>query len=258
MDRDIEPLLREWPHDSENPARKIVGADGREKVQMRVRLGSYNGIVQFDCDGRPDGVRPHGREFALDHFEESLRRQESAGRAREPFALTPEQVQELFAESTMVYERYIVLLQLGDWDRVLRDTERNMRLFRFVNRRAEREEDRDYLEKWWPYIIRLRATALAEKRRAAGEHAGALAVVREARREIAELAERDEEIFRVERQRSLKALAEIEERVERERPLNELERLEREKEEAVRRQDYERAAVIRDRIKGLRGGETPE
>jgi len=249
---DIGPLLREWPHDPQNSARRIVGDDGREKIQMRVRVGTYHGIIQFECDGRPDGERPYGCEFALDHYEEKLRRRESAGRAGESFTLDEDGARELFDEGTMVYERYVVLLQLGDHDRVIRDVERNMRLFSFVNRWAEREEDRETLEKWWPYIIRIHGTACAEKRLAAGDHLGALEAVREARRKIGDIAEMEDRIFHVERERSLKALREIEERIERVRPLDEVEQLEREKQEAVRRQDFERAAVLRDKINELK------
>ena len=45
--------------------------------------------------------------------------------------------EELFDEGARVYERYAFLLQLKDYRRVVQDTERNMVLFRFVNRYAE-------------------------------------------------------------------------------------------------------------------------
>jgi hypothetical protein len=249
MDQDLAPLLNAWPYDPEHAARKIAGADGREKVQLRVRVGTYHGIVQLESDGRPDGERPHGAEFALDFHEE---RQRAATAGGLKFSLDHRAAHELFDEGTLVYERYVVLLQLGDWERVIRDTERNIRLFRFVHRWAERAEDREHLEKWWPYILRINAMARIERARAAGDFNAALAVLHEARQRIAELPEQEDETFRVERERSRKALSEIEQVLELARPLDEVERLEREKRAAVRRQEYERAAALRDRISALR------
>ena len=37
-------------------ARKIVGEDGKEKLQVRLDLG----LLQMELNGRPDGERPHG------------------------------------------------------------------------------------------------------------------------------------------------------------------------------------------------------
>lgn len=255
MHPDISAILREWPSDPGNTTRKIRGLDGREKVQIRIRAGSHDGIVQFDCDGRPDGARPHGREFALDHFERKAAEEESAGGG---FTLGEEEAQELFAEATMIYERYVVLFSLGDFDRVIADTQRNMRLFRFVHRHAGREEDREHLEKWWPYILRIQGLARIEKEVAARDFGAAFGLLRETRRAIESLDDRGDEVFREERRRSLKALAGLEKRLVRESPQDLAERLEFEKGEAVRRQDYERAAALRDRLRALREKQPPD
>ncbi|MCX7805624.1 MAG: UvrB/UvrC motif-containing protein, partial [Planctomycetota bacterium] len=219
-------------------------------------INTYHGLLQFECDGRPDGARPHGREFALDYYEEKKRRADASG-SREPFRLSHQECQELFDESAMTYHRYVLLLQIGDYDRVIRDTERNMRIFRFVHEHGELAEDRDYLEKWWPYILRIHYTARAMKKAAESDFAGAVAEVRECAEKIEALPPMDDETFRVEKKRSMDALAEME-KAFRERLTvapaeeDEIARLEREKAEAVRRQDYERAAELRDEIRRLR------
>ena len=41
----------------------------------------------------------------------------------------------------------------------MRDTARNLQTFDLVKRYARREEDRNFLEKWRPYIIRVNASA---------------------------------------------------------------------------------------------------
>ena len=46
---DIGPLLREWDEGSDSGSiRKVVGSDGREKIQIRVQFG----MLQLEADGR--------------------------------------------------------------------------------------------------------------------------------------------------------------------------------------------------------------
>ena len=68
---------------------------------------------------------------------------------------------ELFEEAILFYYRYLHLFQLEDWERTVRDTTHNLKLFDLVKRCADRGEDREYLEQWRPYLIRMHATALA-------------------------------------------------------------------------------------------------
>ena len=65
------------------------------------------------------------------------------------------------------------------------------------------------------------------------------------------LPEVEAEEFFVEKERSLEALDELEEELRENRPLSKEEKLRRALEEAVEREDFERAATIRDRLKGL-------
>ena len=252
VNEDIGPILEGWPHGEGTNVRKIVGADGSEKVQIRVLLQGFDGILQFNCDGRPDGKRPHQREFALDHYEEMARRQSKASGSPGPFTLTHEQAAELFEESFITYQRYIVLLQMNDYQRVIRDTARNRKVFRFVGEHAAEAEDRERLGKWWPYIIRIHHTARIMLRLEEEDYSGAMNILDEARRELENLAPQDDETFTVEMARSKKALDELEKAIDDRRPLSELELLERERDDAVRREDYERAAELRDRIEDLK------
>ena len=152
----------------------------------------------------------------------------------------------------MVYQRYVVLLQLEDFQRVIRDTERNMRLFRFVNRCAADEDDCNRLEKWWPYVLRIHHTARGLLCLGAGDFEGARQAVRTARDLIGDLAEMEDEVFQTERQRSLAALDELAKAIEKQRPLDQVERLEQKKNEAVRSEQFELAAELRDRIAALK------
>jgi hypothetical protein len=281
---DIDPILERW---GPGPGhRRIRGTDGAEKIQMRVEVNGHRGILQFNCDGRPDGERPHGREFALDYQQTRLERLVRKGGSAAEFRLSRDEARELIDEAVLTYQRYIVLLQMKDFARVVRDTDRNMRLFRFVKRHAESGEDAQELDRWWPYIIRIHHTARALEATSQGDNEGALAAVREARAEIVSLPEQENATFLVERARSEQALKELEEAFEREiePDLSEAEatepeatdragsgeapdagasaagriaRLEAEKLRAVQSQDFERAARLRDEIRKLRSRPGP-
>ena len=159
MSHDIRHILDNWDYDPSKSYRKIMGDNGREKVQVRVDNAAFQGVLQMELDGRPDGRQPYGYDFVLDYYMQALQRFERAHGTKRGFELDEENCEELFDESLRIYNRYVFLLQLQDYPRVVRDTKRNMELFRFVNTYARREEDRHKLERWWPYIIRINATA---------------------------------------------------------------------------------------------------
>ncbi len=159
MNEDIGRILTRWQFNPENAIRKIVDSEDREKIQVRVDQGAFQGILQMELEGRPDGNRPYRRAYAMDHFKSLLEEHILKHGTDSGFSLAKKVCKEIFDESLRVYERYIFLLQIQDYRRVIRDTERNMQVFRFVNRYAEREVDRLNLEKWWPYIIRIHGVA---------------------------------------------------------------------------------------------------
>ena len=252
MSKDITKLLTEWPHGDGPTARRVKGEDGHEKVQIRVCIDSFNGLLQFECDGRPDGKEPHGREFYFDYIEDKRRKHVEASGKPEDFKLTRSQCRKLFDESGMIYHRYVVLLQMGDYDRVVRDTARNMRLFRFVRANAGHDADRGHLECWWPYILRIHHTAVVMKSLEDGNLDAALEAIAACRARIEELAPQENEVFTLERKRSLEALEQMAQEIRSRRPLTELEKLEKEKGEAIQGQRYEEAARLRDKINTLR------
>ena len=252
MSQDIGSILQAWEFDPEANVRKIWGDDGVQKIQVRVDQGAFQGILQMNLDGRPDGKKPYGMDFVLDYYLGALEHyRRKRGGDDAGFSLDREACKELFDESARVYGRYIFLLQLNDYERVVRDTERNMSLFRFVHQYAEEEEDRNHLERWWPYILRIHATARALQAAAGKDYDRALAIVDEARERIRNLPEVEAEEFYVERERSEEALEELEQELNSQRPLSRREELEHQLQEAVEREEFERAAEIRDALKQL-------
>jgi len=244
---DLREALKAWPYDPENDSRVVRGADGRQVLQVRTPLG----IEQMELDGRPDGARPHGMESALEFQLMRLATAQAAGQESD-FGLETQACAEIFNEGTLYYLRYVRLFQLRDWPRTIRDTTRNLRAFDLVHRYAQREEDQLFLEKWRPYILRVRWSAAALAELDKGLFDKALRITREGLQKIEELADLDDETFKFERDRSLTALGELAEQIEKNRPLTKLEKLEKQLHRAVDQQEFERAAELRDQIRELR------
>ena len=249
MTADITRLLDEWEFNPEANVRKIEGEDGVAKIQVRVDQGAFQGILQLNLDGRPDGKRPYDTDFVLDHYESVCEREGEAGG---PFHLDADACKELFDESARIYGRYVFLLQIKEYERVVTDTERNMRLFRFVNEHAEQDADQTSLQKWWPYILRIHATARAMLATGEGNYDQALAMLADTRQQIEALKEVEAEEFFAERDRSLEALDELVSELTSQRPPTERERLEQELEAAISEEAFERAAQLRDQLRELR------
>ena len=253
MNQDIDSLLQAWEFDPQANVRKIWGDEGVQKLQVRIDQGAFQGILQMNLEGRPDGKRPYDFDFALDYYHHSLEKhREEHGGNETGFSLDRKACEELFDESGRVYGRYAFLLQLKDYERVVRDTERNMGLFRFINTYAREEEDRMNLEKWWPYILRIHTTARAMLCCQRQDFDQAFSIVQEAREKIDDLPEMEAEEFVLERERSREALGQLEEELQRSKPLSREEQLEQELEEVIERDEFEKAAVIRDELKKLR------
>jgi hypothetical protein len=243
---DLRKTLEAWPYDPDDDARIIQGNDGRNVLQVRTPLG----IEQYELEGRPDGARPYGLESVLDY---QLRRLEAASQERGgKFELGQRDCAELFNEGTLYYFRYVRFFQLKDWVRTIRDTARNLQVFDLVHRYARREEDKQYLERWRPYILRVNASAAIMLELEKKAYDRALHLAEEAIQKIEALAEIEDETFSFERERSLESLRELVEQIQKNRPISELERLERQLQRAIDRQEFERAAQLRDKIRSLR------
>ena len=252
MSQDITHIIQGWKFDPRKNYRIIVGDDGKEKIQIRVDNTAFQGLLQMELDGRPDGKQPHGYDFTLDYYKNALEFHRMSKGTDQGFKVDSAVCAELFDESQRIYNRYVFLLQLQDYHRVILDTERNMELFRFVHSYAEREEDRMNLEKWWPYILRINATALAMRSiQEKHDFEAALKIILDTRRKIESLEPLEAEEFVLERERSRKALDEMEKAIKSHKPLSIREKLEIDLEMAVTEERFEDAALLRDKIKAI-------
>ncbi len=241
---DLQSWLREWPYDPDHNVRLIRCADGREVIQVRQPLG----IEQYETQGRPDGTRPHDMESALDHHMARLVKARAEG-LEDTFKLSTDDCADLFDEGVQYYYRYFYFFQLEEWERTVRDTERNLRMFDFVHRYAALKEDRLHLEQWRPYILRMNAVARVMIALDKHQHTIAAKIITETIETIENLEDLDNPTFEFEKDRSLTALRELAGQVEKDRPLSPREKLERDLQAAVESEHFERAAQLRDQLR---------
>jgi hypothetical protein len=246
MDLDLNTLLKDWPHEpGAIKVRKIVGLDGREKLQLRIDLG----VLQMEMTGRPDGARPHGCESLLAYHQQRARRAVQRG---ENYELTPEQCAELQQEGIQYYHRYLSLFQINDFAGVVRDTQRNLDLFDFVIAHTDREELSWSLQQFRPYVLMMNTRAKASILLGEGKFAEAMREIQRGRDMIADFFQRSNFPELAAKSSEIAFLDEWLEEVRAKRPLSKLEIMQREMETAIASELYERAAELRDAIKMLK------
>ncbi len=247
MSKDIGWLLNEWEYDPFNHVRKIVGEDGREKIQVRLELG----MLQMEVDGRPDGKRPYGKESLFDYYESQLSEHISRYRTEEGFKLDGEACEELRQEGILYYHRYVLFFELGDYERTVRDTDRNARLFDFVWNYAADKKDALALEQYRAYIIRMNASARALRDAQLRKYDSAVEHVQGAIERIENLPPMDAPTFLFEKKRSLSVLNGMLKELRAKKPPTRLDALRKELARAVREERFEDAARLRDEISQL-------
>jgi hypothetical protein len=243
MNLDLNDLLRNWPHEpGQIKVRRILGSDGKEKIQLRIDLG----LIQMETIGRPDGERPHGCESLLTYHAALAKEKETTN---EQYMLSPEEVSELQQEGIQYYHRYISLLQLNDFPGVIRDTQRNIDLFNFVSHHGGAEELSHSLEQFRPYVLMMNTRARASIELERGDFAAAIRQIERGREKIVEVFTGAENPEAVERSPEIAFLDEWMEEIRARQPLTKLEKLQREMETAIGNEAYERAAELRDAIR---------
>lgn len=246
MSLDLNTILRDWPHENRAiKVRKILGLDGRQKLQLRIDLG----VLQMEMTGRPDGVRPHNCESLLTYHQMLASRAETTG---ETYELSPEACAELQQEGIQYYHRYLSLFQINDFHGVVRDTQRNLDLFDFVDSHTDRDELSWTLQQFRPYVLMMNTRAKASIFLAQGKFPEAITEIQRGRDAIVKFFERSHFPELVAKSSEIAFLNEWLEEVALKRPLSKLEVMEREMETAVAKELYERAAQLRDAIKQLK------
>jgi hypothetical protein len=246
MSLDLNSLLHEWPHEpGAIKVRKVKGLDGRDKLQLRIDLG----LLQMELEGRPDGQRPHNCESYLVYHQ---RRAVRAAERGEEYELTPEQCNELQQEGIQYYHRYLSLFQIDEFEGVIRDTQRNLDLFTFVDEHSDREDLVWSFQQFRPDVLMMNTRARVSILLAEGKFAEAIREIESGRDRIVEFFQHSAFPELEAKSSEIAFLDEWLEEVRAKRPLSKLEVMEREMERAIAGERYERAAELRDAIRHLK------
>ncbi|MEE8440164.1 MAG: excinuclease ABC subunit B, partial [Spirochaetia bacterium] len=157
MSFDLTAILRDWPYDSDSNMRIVEAEDGRGVLQVRQPLG----VEQYELDGRPDGERPFNSESVVAELCDRLAKYKEATGDDEGFELTHEDCALMQGEGILYYYRYLLLFQLNDFERVIRDTGHNLRICELLENYCTEKEDRNAVLQFKPYIVRMNAMARA-------------------------------------------------------------------------------------------------
>lgn len=248
MSFDISDLLAGWDYQpAQVVARRFIGKDGEEKVQLRVDLG----ILQMNAMGRPDGRHPMGHESWHEFQLDRLKKHVEAQGDDDDFYLDAEACSRLQQEAIQYHHRYICFFQLEDFEAVERDCERNLRVFEFVAEYAESDELAWSLLQFAPQLLmmrtRARGTAAVKRKR----YAEAVRLIEEGIEELENFYRDNEREDLLESSGEISSLRTWLEEVRQRKPLTQMEKLQRALDEAISVEDYERAAQVRDQMRKL-------
>ena len=250
MNFDISQLLEQWDYQpGQVVVRKFKAKDGTEKIQLRVDLG----LLQMNALGRPDGKRPLGHESLFEHFVGVLEKHRAAHAGSDDgFALKPEDCAKLQQEAIQYHHRYICLFQLEDFDAVVRDAERNIEVFDFVSHFAETEEMSWSIEQFRPQLLMMHTRAKGAIALKESDYPAAMVAIEAGLDSIREFYRKHSRHDLMEQSGELHSLEVWLEEIRSKRPLSEREKLENALHDAVQREDYEKAAQVRDALKNLK------
>jgi len=248
MSKDISRIIEGWDYKpGQISARKIKGDNGKEKIQVRVDLG----VLQMETEGRPDGKRPHNKESLFEHYLSQLEEYKAKKGVSEDFILNDEACEELYREAMQYYQRYISLFSLKEYPGVIRDTERNLKAHSFVIDYAISEKYKVLFMKAIPYIIMMNTKAKALLKQEEKHYDEALREIKRGMEKIGEFFRNYSQPEMIEKSEEIKSLMELAKQIQQTSPLTELKRLKIELAEAVRKEDFEKAAQLRDKIRQM-------
>ncbi len=253
MNFDISHLLEQWDYQpGQVVVRKFTGKDGLERIQLRVDLG----ILQMNAEGRPDGKRPFGHVSLFEFYQSKLTQHLAQHDGNdEDFVLKPEDCGKMQLEALQYHHRYICLLQLEDYAGVVRDTERNLKVFEFVEEYAESDELAWSLQQFRPQVLMIRTRALASEKLLTKHYNGAIKEIEAGLEALRDFYQEYERQDLLEQSAEIFSLQHWLDELNRQRPLTKREQLEIALDEAVKREDYEKAARVRDALKHLKPSE---
>ncbi|GJM18870.1 MAG: UvrB/UvrC protein [Phycisphaeraceae bacterium] len=259
MDRDLSRLLEEWPYEPGRINVRLIRGDGGDPlVQVRLDLG----ILQMSVDGRPEGPRGPDAPSVLEIHEGradelSMVEDDEDGPTTPPvpdpegLGLTPEECRALREEAMQYAHRYVALLVLEDFEGVVRDTTRNLRVVELLSEHAKSDGDKNSLEPQRAYLLMMRARARASLAMKDGEPRAALLAIDEGLDELRACFEGQGQGEAFEASKEASVLRGMREALVPKLPVSQRAELRTRLDEALASENYELAAILRDELRML-------
>lgn len=278
MQRDLTELFEEWPFESgQITVRVIEGTDGNSRIQVRLDLG----LLQMNTDNRPDGKRPHGFDSLLEYFESKIdqdaldvdpdesaedeedeeqfleqnqfdKQSEDSDPSESRF-LTSEDCRSLREEAQQYYHRYIAMLVLEDYEAVVRDTSRNLRVLDLFQDHAISSDDMHAMESHRPYITMMRARSLASQALKSDENKAAILAIDEGLEALKLYFTENERPELYDESGEAAMLRDMRDSLIPKLPVSQKAELRQRLEAAIVSENFELAAILRDEIRMLGG-----
>lgn len=248
MSDDLSKILDAWPYEpGKINVRMIEGEDGEPRIQLRLDLG----IMQLRTSGRPDGLRPNGFESLLELHEARLDEHVAENGSAAAYILNEDECRELREEAVQYYHRYVCLMVLEDYDGVVRDTTRNLRVLDLCAKFAETEGDRTVLEQFRPYITMMRARALASQALKDNEPKAAIHAIDQGLDALKQYFSDMDQPDLFDESNEVQVLKGMRDALTPKLPLSQGAELRARLAAALKSENYELAAILRDEIKSI-------
>jgi len=166
--------------------------------------------------------------------------------------LSSDDCQSLREEAVQYYHRYVAMMALGDYYAVIRDTTRNLRVLDLCRDHAEDESDREFLEQFRPYILMVRARALASQAITDNEPKAALHAIDEALEALKSHFEMEDEPNAFDMSGEVQMLRSMRDSLVPKLPISPMAELRARLAKAIETENYELAAILRDEMKQMK------
>lgn len=263
MLKDLNHILAGWPAEDDAPrVRKFTASDGLTFIQERLNLG----VLQMALEGRPDGERPHGYETMLECLQDQIRQYaegDSSPRDVDPLNISAVEWQSLIREVLQYYHRRISLIELarqagldGDTQEAaecyrlaIRDAEHGLAILDFLRDRCAEANFMESQEPHRPFILMQRAICQAECALLDQDPDAAIDTIKAAIAQIYDCARQmalEDEEKQLDVSEFVVELRQMERRIR--RKYHRRRTLREQLEDAIKIEDYEQAAKLRDAL----------
>lgn len=249
MGLDLSKFLEEWPYEpGKINVRLVEGDDGEPRIQLRIDLG----IMQLRTVGRPDGQRPFGYESLLEYHEARLDEHVEQHGSASGFSLSEDDCRELREEAVQYYHRYVCEMVLDEYDSVVRDTSRNLRVLDICGKHGETEADRSVLEQFRAYIVMMRARAQASQALKDEEPKAAIHAIDDGLETLRRYFSETGQLETFDEASEVQILRGMRDALTPKLPVSEKSELKTRLQQALEQENYELAAILRDELKNLK------